>query len=324
MPNPPRADEGRATSAEAPTASKSPGPLGRLAVTMRRRTLDLVAIAILVVAGLTFGSRIAHWWDRDAEPVLATGSEDPTLTWNEPGEPIEIVLGDSDFVLQREILEGETEVVVEQLLDQTLSLAESAPSPEVPPDEAERHLAESAGRLEPSRKSDDGQVSVHLSMLPLPTAIGLRRESGSEGDDAPARAVCWGVLLGGADGTWTAYWSQRRSATEERASDSTIELPRDATTTLRVLDSKGTGLLGIRGPGTAEQWRNHFDSRFDGEAVRSTGWAESSGNWTAAFDVIDAADGPRTISITIVAREDHCEALIEIRELVTNRSGETP
>ncbi len=299
-------DEG--SPANGPADAKT-GKLGSLAAVIRRRTLDFVAIAILLGAGLTFGTQVTGWWNRDAEDLVFQPSERSTWQWNDPNHPVEIVFGDADFALEREIHHGTTESAVDRLLDRTLQLATTAPKPGRERFVEDGELVRSALAIEPTRTSPDDRCSVHLSLLPLPTAVGLRREP-LPGDDAGRPwVVCWGILLGGGDDVWTVYWFVPREKSNGPNGLPSLVPPPGSRTTMRILDGSGSGLWGLRGEGTADEWRRHFDSRFPNSVSRSRGWTNVGGVWTAGFT--SEADG-WNVDVRFEERGGVCDGIVEI------------
>src|SRR5262245_3978280 len=83
------AAESNSRAAEPAAPGKPPTGFGDIARRMTSRTTDLIAIAIVAVASLTFGRQILHWWHTPPSASPATGEAPlPRRALDEELQPI--------------------------------------------------------------------------------------------------------------------------------------------------------------------------------------------------------------------------------------------
>jgi hypothetical protein len=138
--------------------------LGDVARRISSRTTDLVAISIVLVASLTLGRQILHWWH--AEPSSPTAAVGPDLAgpaWDDETQPVSLEFGDLPMALTRQLVKGDQQVAIEALVRHCRGVAESAACPAREPDDAERRLLEKLSGLTPvegsAEKSDADSVA---------------------------------------------------------------------------------------------------------------------------------------------------------------------
>lgn len=290
-----------AKSAEVAEETKPDGPsFGGLADTIRRRTSDLLAIGILVVAALSFGREITGWWDADEPaPVAATehafGSSKPG--WDVPGRRVELRFGESGLHLHRERIVGDADVAIEQLLVHCATLLSDRELPTDAVDPGEERMLAATTDLEPVRRGDGW--AIHVVATPMPTAIGVLGDDSACTTCGGRRAVCWGVLMGADEpGTWTAFWFDRRPTDDESTTTefTDVVLPTGAKRTMSLRDVTGAGVIGFEGRGDADEWVRSFDEAHPPD----DGWT---------------TNGWRTLGVVRTVRYDHAESgrTVEVR-----------
>lgn len=306
------AGTGEATRAESEptetTADPKPTGFGALAHTIRRRTSDFLAIGILAVAGLGFGARLSNWWSADDEAAQSIAARPSSEThWDEPGRPVEVLFGDSPIAMHRERFDGTLEEATDRLVGRTRELLESAVTPTEPANESELELREAALRIPPELVSPDGLRAIHVAHLPLPTTTGfVTAEQGEK------RVVCWGMLLGGPEAGWTAFWFQRTDGPTGGSDGLVVVLPEGAEHTLTLRDALGTTVSTFHGRGPLAEWRTFLDAHWRRlGATAPTETANAPGTWAARYR-IETGDGGRTVDVRLTDGPDGVEGLVMI------------
>lgn len=282
------------STAPSPAAARPAGGLGDVARRMRSRTLDLIAIGIVLVAGLTFGRQIVEWWR--TEPVdLAAGV--PALGvnsgWGDGGAPVTLEFGDRPFVLARQMAPGDRDSTLATLRDRCRAVLEKAALPATEPDAAEKSLLKRTAALKPVAE-EAGAWQVYLLEGPFALVVGIRiggaermRDAAatSEPPPAPRRVVCWGLALPLSERAWTLYiFTAGQPAAADPAALPHVPVPHGARQVLALREERGGELIGFSGNGAPEEWSRFYDEWFASHGWYSAdGWQTVGGSWTARF-----------------------------------------
>jgi hypothetical protein len=288
------------------TTSAAPLPppsFGDLARRMRRRTLDLIAIGVVLIAGGVVGRLLIEAYRRPID-----GPPDPTANAS-PGFaeelPVDLDFGEAEFALARQIVEGTAEDAATKLAELLRSKIETALPPAEAPNETERQLIDAALKR-PAFLEQSGEWSLHALDERFGMQVGLRNVAKAEGDTSRQnwRVTVWGLSLPTGENRWSLYavtpGGRTQSPNADQASGPLPELPPGAMRTLRIEDARGEFVLGFSGKGPVEAWRTFFEERFAREGLVGTGWVLGPDRVSARF--IARSDGPHpgaTVSLEL-------------------------
>ena len=289
---------------EAPAANGFSG----VAQAISRRTTDLLAIGLVLAAGMSFGRQVLQWW-HVADPAEASASGAPGLPsplWGEHGQPVALEFGETPFSLTRQAWEGTQEQAIAALAANCREFTERA---QVRGSEwtAEQAAAGDVllqqidrSRLQPFEE-ERGRWRLFQIDQPLPIIVGVRddaavlskRKSPEKGHPArSAHVVCWGMALRQGKAAWTLYTFRVAPALPGGSLSGELPpLPAGARRLMSLREDAGGALVGFSGYGSPEAWRQSFDDWFETHHWKSTGWKGSGANWSAQFSRSDAAGG---------------------------------
>ena len=281
-----------------PDGAPRPGLARRIA----GRTTDLLALAILLIGGLTIGRQVTIWWRDEPTHSLAPADLQANLPLFDfpagPGEPLRLEFGSSPFSLERQVVAGDASLALDSLFNRVrLRVENSTPTREAP-SAGEQRLLRAIANLQPAlEQSGDWQV---FQLDGVPTAVvGVRlQEPGEQGlgardqgpgaesgaESAPTRksvrrqprVVCWGFLFPFSPTAWTTYlFSPTGAAGSADGEIPQVELPADSRRTLALREAHGGMLVGFQGPDGGENWKVHFETVF-----KKLGWS-LTGSWNS-------------------------------------------
>jgi hypothetical protein len=291
-----------------------PTPLGRGAKRLARFAGNLLASAIVVAAGLTFGRQVLLWWNGASSPPPPPSLVAPLL--GDEARPHLLEFGDYPFVLQREVLAGDRRAALDRLLARCSTFAEQGTSAEQAAGPAGPAELAMLRRIEgrPPVASGKGWKLYELER-PLPLVAATAETPAPDGSGPRRRVVSWGLALpaaesGQADGlpaaieSWTLFaWSASAAVkTEPRP---TPPLPKGARQTVRLSAEDGSALVAFRGGGAprdAIDFYNDYFARTSPQEHQShtSAWRETDGVWHARF----APTGGDTIDIQLAPGGD--------------------
>jgi hypothetical protein len=284
-----------------------PSSLGDVARRISSRTTDFLAICIVLVASLTLGRQILHWWHAEPpSPTAASDAENPAPAWDDELQPLSLEFGDLPVALTRQVVIGDQKAAVEALVRHCQAAAEMAERPSHSPDETERRLLAKIGGLTPiAEEPGDWQVFVVDERFTLVAAVRRFPENGA--GDSPAggqagrlhhnndgsretargvvRLVCWGLAMPARENAWTLYlFRESPAGSASPAGLRNAPLPPGAQRNLSVRDERGGLVLGFSGSGSAQIWMKFYDDWFLRQGWSKTDtWSTGAGAWSASF-----------------------------------------
>jgi hypothetical protein len=216
-----------------PTSNPGTG-YGGLARRIARRTTDLLAIALVLVAGIGLGGQLIGWWRSEPQARLQNPGAEAT-SWERDGVPLDLQFGDSPFALERTPVSGGREAAAQRLVDSCAAAADSPASQSRPISSDEQRLIAAAEALEPVREEHgrwrvyvvDGpvlQAVVIDSTMRAPSGFGSAASGSLAGDvqsaepldehqthaTASPRVLCWGLAFPADEHRWIVYTFRRR------------------------------------------------------------------------------------------------------------------
>jgi hypothetical protein len=277
-------------------AAKPQAGFADVARRMTSRTTDLIAIALVVAASLTFGRQILRWWHAAPPAAGTTGAPAVQLPWEDPLRPVALEFGDLPLSMTRQTVFGNAEAAVEALVRHCERGAAAARAPWRDWDEAERQLLARIEGLTPVAW-ESGVWQVYVIDRQFPMAAGVRRFVSGENDAAAGhpRLVCWGMAMPAGESAWNLFVFQaavRGSAAAASLPD--VPLPPDGHRNLSVRDERGGLLVGFAGTGLPAEWMHFYDDWFaDAGWSSEAGWLTSGGAWSVQFRKPGAHDAGR-------------------------------
>jgi len=301
---------------------KPPPSFGDVARTIRGRTTDLLAIAIVIIGGLTVGSRVSQWWDNgedDGTPGRKPAAGTPQLTLDET-EPVTLDFGRSPYRIERTVIHGGRKQAGERLVGSCRRSAETAPLPASPVTAAERRMLAALAEQKPLLEQP-GRWKLYRFDGPLITVTAIRSvpaepPSGRCAAAGPhRRVVCWGVAFPSGEERWVMYKflaGESDAATQQLPA---IPLPKDV-----------KPLLTVRGGRNA--WQTFHSAappatvrKFYEQWFAANGWKQTSAtdnDWTAVF-VKDTDDGQLRAEIQISANAPRgCTGVVFVTRIKSN------
>jgi len=260
------------------STTRPPAGLADVARTLRRRAIDLLAIAVVLIGGLAVGRELVAWWHDDpafdstpASATIATAGTDAAWT-----APTRLVLGESGQVIERTELTGDREGMMAEMLDHAADLARGYHPQASPVDAAERRLLDRLLDGRPAILADDG-IELYRLDGGLPMAVAVT------GPETGRRIAAWGLAVPLADDHWICWCTRRRPVSSVEESGGL--LPPGC----RPLLTLGTGgtqnrLSVFEGPGDPGDWLAPFQSRLRASGLEPVGTAvKHPDGWTGRF-----------------------------------------
>ncbi|MDB5340100.1 MAG: hypothetical protein JWN70_5719 [Planctomycetaceae bacterium] len=292
--------------------ARSLRPLARL---ISSRTTDLLAIAVVLIGGLTLGRQMLTWWHEDVPAVLNMGPlENLGTEWGANSQPVAMEFGGSQIQLIRQQFDaGGPRVALDAVRNRCQEFLVNAAQPASPADPSELEQLESLRTLTPDIEQP-GRWQLFTLGGGLVVVVGVKTFDGQTGNvdraspSSTRRVICWGLVFPGLlRGMWTAYTFVRRQGDSSQPStaDSAgfelarIGLPDGCQRTVLMQEAGQTGLLGFRGRLDPAAWQRHFDGRLQTRGWKQVvPWEQQSGGWSSRFVSREAGrDNESTIQI---------------------------
>lgn len=257
-------------SAELAPQQKDGGGFGAVSRKIRSRTTDLLAIGIVLIGGLTVGSRVHSWWATDdvsaelenEQSVAATGA---MSAWGADNIPVLMDFGDSPHSVQRTFFSGTAEAASAALVGQCRAVVKTAVKPVVIAGGAAEKMLSELVRHQPVEELA-GDWRVYRFNGPFLLVAGTRNFAAESGADS-FRLACWGMAFasgaskkqsaGGKQSAgqkqgekrWTLFIFQPRGESVVAGSSGlpVIALPANTKRLFSIRDEQGRSWLTFRG-----------------------------------------------------------------------------
>jgi len=290
----------------------------QLARRMSSRTTDLLAMAIILIAGLGLGHQILEWWR--AEPSEAAGLESsllPSENWGTNDRPVELNLGDSPWRLIRQtVTTGGEPAALDVLRNRCRTLLQQPPDKQLPRTagiELTSELRAVLSRLEPE-VSQPGDWRIYLLDQFPRMVLGIRD---GQTPDA-SRLVCWGLVLHSLGGGWTTCCFEPSETPSMTASSelAKLALPHGGRRVLAMSEPGQGGLIHWTGTGSLDEWQQHLE-----QELARLGWGRL-GDWNATDHTSSARFGQQSehLEIQIQAQGEEVTAILSWISLLQKKS----
>lgn len=301
---------------------------------MLRRTTDVIAIALILLGGLTVAQRLVVWWRTDPVQTLADPQAafagDALAPWGVGPGGATLEFGGAAFTLRRETVRGTLDEALQHLQsicrEQLLSpAATTGPTaelslPALPPIEPrEAALLEKLSAVDPVERAADDAWSLYRTRGPLAAVIGVR---GRRSDATAERVICWGLCLPLDQEAWALLVVAPGAASAAgRETTRSVTIPADARLGVSLRDELGGGLLTFSGGGRVEEWQVHFDRMANerGWTLRRP-WTTAAGSRSAAWNG-PVGDLPRRIDVHLTRGESGWEGLVSLSPIRVEASA---
>ncbi len=215
---------------------------------------NLLATAVILILGLTFGQQVLQWWRGDvAVPAGTDPAAAPQLSQlADPDMPLTLSFGDLPYQLRRHVLVGDLDEALAALRRECRKVAERTDPAAAPALEVAPEVVQQLARREAVEQGVGWRIVQNTG--PVITVVALRQDVPDASDTAePARhngesVVSWGLGLravalehNSSGDQWTLYvcsGQDRRSAAD---SWQHIQLPPHAQRTFAVQVDGGGG-----------------------------------------------------------------------------------
>jgi hypothetical protein len=282
--------------------ARGPG-FGTLAKRISSWTSKGLASALVLVAGLAFGTQVLQWWREDKtppdSPVGAVGVADGL---GDPAREHRLRFGDSPWCMTRRMVAATKPDALAMLRAAcTESIRSSDGLPTTVPEAAEKQWLSDLSSRQPVQQ-EPGRWALYEMEEPNLMVVGTRegKEEGGrrkeEGEvttvdpsfllppssfPSGPRVVTWGLAIPGEGSQWTLYtlqWNPSSDGISDPSEDITI--PPGSARILSARVSGGGAMVSFRGPLDIETWKRFFDSWLSVHHWRSDGpWRQYGSYW---------------------------------------------
>jgi hypothetical protein len=247
---------------DSPPATESPWV--RLRKRFLSRATDLIAIAIVIFAGVTMGGSVLEWWRTSPEEVIAPNIDRAVNQLSPPdwmsGRPVRIDAGQLTVRMQRSELTGSADSVTAQMLIMLGEYAKQVALPEAEVTPEERALLESFQGEKPKWRDASG-VAVYYRDAPLAAYTAVKADPGKKGSLlSSGRVVSWGLVVPAGESRWTAWlFAPKPKADGPPSADWRDVLPKGANCDLALHSAEGHVMLSFSGRGDRRKWEAELD-----------------------------------------------------------------
>ncbi|MEQ8791015.1 MAG: hypothetical protein RIC55_32435 [Pirellulaceae bacterium] len=318
--DPPRTTTTSPSSTAAGAASPSadaPTPLGRSAKRLFGWATNLLAIAVVLAAGLAFGRQVLVWWRGEPEPPAA-----PLAGSAQPGQSAgahRLEFGDVPLVFEHEAFLGPRSAVLERLVKGCQAIAAARPRVSQTAGPAELRMLERTANQIPVVETDG--FRVYQLERPLPMAAAVAQTPTEDGSSPRDRVVSWGLAMPVGEAqqvgsshqqaddaepssnelNWTLFnWSAGSGL--RAAAVNLPPLPPGARRTMLLASKDGAAVAAFRLEGSPGDAMRHFSEHFENappgeDWAAASPWRETNNVWHAGFYA--AQSGTVDVQLTI-------------------------
>jgi hypothetical protein len=275
---------------DSPTATESAWV--RLRKRLFSRTTDLVAIAVVIFAGVTMGGSVLEWWRTNPEEVIGPNVEQTANEYVPPdwmsGEPVRIDAGTLNVRMQRSELTGSPDAVMVQMLVMLGEYAKEVALPEAEATAEERALLESLKELEPKWRDESG-VAVYHQDAPVAAYTAVKADPRAFQNGtllSSGRVVSWGLVVPAGESRWTAWlFAPKPKANGQPSFDWRDVLPKGARCDLALHSAQGHVMLSFSGEGDRQKWQTELDRSLEQRGFhKRSEWSRAAGTASVEYD----------------------------------------
>jgi hypothetical protein len=313
--------------------------MARLGRKLAGRTTDLLAIAIILIAGLTMGRQVIEWWRTDPTKLTAPldGSQHSALTWGDNGASVSLEFGDHPCAVARRTFHGSHFDALSVLRADCRALLDRPDPPQKPLDDSEHRMLDQLAKFTPDEE-EPGTWQLYQIADAFGVVIGTRhftdsadQESEVSGQRSDAtsdhdprstihppplssrRVICWGFAFPFSKVNWVLYTFHSASASATVTGLPVPGLPPQSRRVLSLRDERGGTVVSLTGAGQAAEWSRFYDAWFAGQKwrrdadwqqvgnVRQARFRPQGGELTATADlqIVEEKSGRLTGLLTI-------------------------
>jgi len=259
------------------------------------RINDVLAICIVLFAGISMGDSVIQWWNRSPEeahqPRLQAAADDITPPDFLDGSPVRIDAGNLNVQMERSTFRGSQDEVHQQMVERLARIAMQQSSLLEPPSKAELSLLGVVRNLEPIWSGD--AVAVYHQAGPLGAYVAVRENSADQrnaGQYSGPRVVSWGFVVAEGDSRWTVWLLLPRVGQGRFAetADWRDVLPEGAMCDLGLHARDGQLMLTYSGTGDLTRWKQEFEQALQQRDFQLTSeWSDRDSQTSAEFEYSD-------------------------------------
>lgn len=289
---------------------------GALARKLKRRTTDLLALAIIAIGLLAVGAKISRWWKQSPQDVIPPQTiSSKVAPWGDAGVSMEF--GQLNHALFRQFISGDANAAREQLEEISIGQLSKVSLAPNPPSLSEKKLLKELGNVPVSRTLPTGESLYRIGEdLPLVIVTRLFPEPGKDQSLESHRVVCWARAFPQSENQWlVVLFHPIDGSAQPSPAESGIPLPPGSERIQSLSDASGQTWIAFRGAGSILKWQRHFDQVLNDQSWDSLrSWQSTGSGWTAAFRSKDQTQRAE-IWFTIDA-EGICEGMLLIEPLL--------
>lgn len=270
------------------------------------RMNDLIAIFIVLFAGLTMGDSVLEWWNTSPEQAIQLSKERLAEDLSPPDllteKSVRIESGLLDIGFERLALNGSPDDVGKQMIARLARQAQRVGMPSGEPEEREQAMLKVVEDETPIWTDDLG-LAIYYENAPLAAYVAVRENSGTSqnvSQKRDARVVSWGFVIPEGESRWTGWlFSPKGQSGVDLPFEWKSMLPDGANCELGFHSESEQVFLSFSGTGSLKRWRAEFEDQLSRrEFALVEGWS-SSGSSTSAEFLRISESGSQTLSIHI-------------------------
>jgi hypothetical protein len=313
-----------------PTPAKSEMPASEKSLGQRlfSRINDLIAISILLFAGISMGGAVIEWWNTSPEdahtPNLRVAADDITPPDFLNGAPVRIDAGDLNVRMERSEIEGSSSQIQRHMIEKLSKYAASVSLLAESPGEEELSMLRELEKQQPVWSDEKGAAVFHQD-APLGAYVAVRKNSTElqkASQFSGRRVVSWGLVVPSGKSRWTAWlFAPRPGGDSPVSSDWRSVLPSGAICNLGLQSKDGQLMLAFSGTGSLDQWKREFGQSLESKKFQQVEtWVDQK---TCTFAEFESTHGAYRQQLTIHIQDETRGRLRGLMH-VTRPREETP